>query len=125
MTAIFKLPAKSNNVRMLLIFIRKNMVQLLRNFIFEPNDSITRSQVKSIVDSFRADIQARRGLTGFNTVVDESNNTPERIDRNELHVSVFLKPTRAIEFVVLNLVILRTEQSFASEEVLAAGGVVV
>lgn len=113
------------NVRMLLIFIRKNLVQLLRNFIFEPNDSITRSQVESIVNSFLADIQARRGLTGFNTVVDESNNTPERIDRNELHVSVFLKPTRAIEFVVLNLVILRTEQSFASEEVLAAGGVVV
>ena len=112
------------NVRMLLIFIRKNAVELLRDFIFEPNDRVTRASVKSILDSFLADIQGRRGLTGFNTIVDERNNTPERIDRNELHVSVFLKPTRAIEFIVLNLVILRTEQSFAAEEVLAAGGIV-
>jgi phage tail sheath protein FI len=112
------------NVRMLLIFIKKNAVTLLRNFIFEPNDVTTRVQVDAVMDTFMSDILGRRGVTAYNVIVDETNNTPERIDRNELHVSIFLKPTRAIEFVVLNLVILRSEQSFASDEVLAAGGVV-
>lgn len=111
------------NVRMLLIFIKKNAVTLLRNFIFEPNDITTRVQVQSVLDSFMSDILGRRGVTAYKVIVDETNNTPERIDRNELHVAIFLKPTRAIEFVVLNLVILRSEQSFASDEVLAAGGV--
>jgi len=111
------------NVRMLLIFIKKNATQFLRQFIFEPNDNITRAQVVSISNPFLADIQARRGLTGFAVVCDERNNTPERIDRNELHVAYFLKPTRAVEFIQLNLVILRTEASFTAEEVLAAGGV--
>ena len=112
------------NVRMLLIFIRKNATEFLRDFLFEPNDEVTRAQVVSVSTSFLEDIQARRGLTGFSVVSDERNNTPERIDRNELHVAYFLKPTRAIEFIVLNLVILRTEASFAAEEVLAAGGLV-
>lgn len=112
------------NNRMLLIFIKKNLVQLLRNFIFEPNDSILWRQVSATIEPFLADIQARRGLTAYRVVVDETNNTPERIDRNELWVSVFLKPTRTVEFVVLNLVMLRTGGSFSAEEVLAAGGIV-
>lgn len=112
------------NVRMLLIYIKKNLVRLLRNFIFEPNDRILWRQVKATIDPFLADIQARRGLTAFNVIVDETNNTPERVDRNELWVSVFLKPTRAVEFIVLNLVVLRTGASFSAEEVLAAGGIV-
>lgn len=112
------------NVRMLLIFIKKNLIQLLRNFIFEPNDRILWRQVSATIEPFLADIQARRGLTAFRVIVDETNNTPERIDRNELWVSVFLKPTRTVEFIVLNLVVLRTGASFSAEEVLAAGGVV-
>lgn len=112
------------NVRMLLIYIRKNAVPLLRPFVFEPNDRITRAQVVNVSNPFLADIQARRGLTAFSVVCDERNNTPERIDRNELHVAYFLKPTRAVEFIVLNLVVLRTDASFTAEEVLAAGGVV-
>ncbi len=112
------------NVRMLLIYIKKNAVRFLRQFVFEPNDEITRAQVVNVSNPFLADIQARRGLTGFLVVCDERNNTPERIDRNELYVSFFLKPTRAAEFIALNLVVLRTEASFSSAEVLAAGGVV-
>lgn len=112
------------NVRMLLIYIKKNATVFLRDFIFEPNDAITRSQVVSASNSFLADIQARRGLSAYKVVCDESNNTPERIDRNELWVSYFLKPVRAVEFIVLNLVVLRTEQSFSADEVLSAGGVV-
>lgn len=111
------------NVRMLLIYIKKNLTRLLRNFIFEPNDRILWRQVAATVEPFLGDIQTRRGLQGYRVIVDETNNTPERIDRNELWVSVFLQPTRTVEFVVLNLVVLRTGASFAAEEVLAAAGI--
>lgn len=112
------------NVRMLMLYVKKNLVTLLRSFVFEPNDSALWRQVRATVSPFLSDIQARRGLTAFSVVCDETNNTPERIDRNELWVSVFLKPTRAVEFIALNLVVLRTGASFSAEEVLAAGGVV-
>lgn len=112
------------NVRMLLIFLKKNLSVTLRSFLFEPNDTITRKQVLAVVNPFLADVAARRGLTAFNVVCDETNNTPERIDRNELWVSVFIQPTRAIEFIALNIAILATGASFSAQEVLAAGGVV-
>jgi hypothetical protein len=112
------------NVRMLMLYVKKNLVTLLRNFVFEPNDNALWRQVRATVSPFLSDIQSRRGLTAFSVVCDETNNTPERIDRNELWVSVFLKPTRAVEFIALNLVVLRTGASFSAEEVLAAGGVV-
>ena len=112
------------NVRMLLIYIKKNATRFLRNFVFEPNDKITRAQITTVSNTFLADIQARRGLYAFGVVCDERNNTPERIDRNELHVAYFLKPVRAAEFIVLNLVVLRTGASFGADEILAAGGVV-
>ena len=112
------------NVRMLLIYLKKNLVQLLRPFVFEPNDTTAWAQVNNVVNPFLADVQARRGLDGFKCVCDGTNNTPERRQRNQLWVSVFIKPTPAIEFIVLNLVILQTTASFNSEEVLAAGGVV-
>jgi len=113
------------NVRMLLIYLKKNLVQILRAFVFEPNDATTWAQVRTLINPFMADIQARRGLDAYNVVCDESNNTPQRRDMNQLWVSVFIKPTRAIEFIVLNLVVMQSSASFSSEEVLAAGGVVV
>lgn len=112
------------NVRMLLTFIKKNLTRTLRNFIFEPNDRILWRQVQATVEPFLADIQARRGMNAFRVIVDETNNTPERIDRNELWISIFIQPTRTVEFIVLNLVVLRTGASFSAEEVLAAGGIV-
>lgn len=111
-------------VRMLLSYLKKNMTAMLRNFIFELNDEILWEQVKNVLNPFLGDVQARRGMTGYKLVVDASNNTPERRDRHELWVSTFLKPTPTVEFVVLNLVTLRTGASFASAEVLAAGGIV-
>jgi phage tail sheath protein FI len=111
------------NVRMLSIYIKKNLTQLLRNFIFEPNDRILWRQVQATVEPFLGDIQSRRGLNGYKVVVDETNNTPERVDRNELWVTVFIRPTRAVEFIALNVVVLRTGASFASEETLASSGI--
>jgi phage tail sheath protein FI len=112
------------NVRMLMTHIKKNMTTMLRYFVFEINDRILRQSVLDTVQPFLADVAARRGLTAFKVVCDETNNTPERIDRNELWVSVFLKPARVAEFIVLNLVVLRTGASFTAQEVLAAGGVI-
>lgn len=112
------------NVRMLLIFLKKSLTRTLRNFIFEPNDRALWSQVTTSVEPFLRDIQNRRGINAFRVVVDETNNTPERIDRNELWVTIFIQPTRTVEFIALNLVVLRTGASFAAEEALAAGGIV-
>lgn len=111
------------NVRMLLIALKKALIPVLRNFLFEPNDRTLWRQVRNSLEPTLADIRARRGLTAFGVICDERNNTPIRRDRNELWVSVLVKPTRAVEFIVLNLVILRTDQSFAAEEVLAAAGI--
>jgi len=113
------------NVRMLLIFLKKALTRLCRRFIFEPNDEFLWAQVKNIINPFLGDIASRRGLTAFKTIVDETNNTPERIDRSELWISILLKPTRAAEFVVLNLAVLRTDAGFSAEEILVAAGVTV
>lgn len=112
------------NVRMLLNFVKRNSIVTLRDFTFEQNDNVTRAQVRNILNSFLADVKARRGLTDFRVVCDTTNNTPDRIDRNELWVSVFLQPTRVAEFIVLNLVVMRTGASFGAAETLLAGGVV-
>lgn len=112
------------NVRMLLIYLKKAMIGLLRNFVFEPNDKVLWGQVTTTLIPFLADIQARRGLVAFKVVCDDTNNTAERTDRNELWVSVFIQPTKAVEFVALNIAVLRTGASFSAEEVLAAGGVI-
>jgi len=113
------------NVRMLLIYLKKILIRTLRFFLFEPNDRFLRLAVVNTLNPLLNDVMSRRGVTAYKIVCDETNNTPERIDRNELWVSVFIKPTRAAEFIVLNLVVMRTEQSFTSEEVLQAGGVVI
>ena len=107
-----------------MIYLKKNLVRLCRQFVFEPNDEVLWAQVTDTINPFLGDVQARRGLTGFRVVCDETNNTPERIDRNELWISVFIKPTRTAEFIVLNLVVLRTDASFTASEILVAGGVV-
>jgi hypothetical protein len=112
------------NVRMLLIYLKKNLIETLRTFVFEPNDETTWNRVKSLINPFLADVAARRGLDAFNVVCDATNNTPTRRDLNQLWISVFLKPTRTVEFIVLNLVVMQSSASFTSEEVLAAGGVV-
>lgn len=112
------------NVRMLNIFMKKALSRSTRFFVFEPNDEILRAQVRASVESFMANIKARRGITAYKVVCDETNNTPDRIDRNELHVAIFYKPTTVAEFIVLNYVMLRTGGSFSAEEVLAAAGIV-
>jgi phage tail sheath protein FI len=95
-------------VSRLLGYIKRQLRKNLVPFLFEPNDQITRNNVKAVVDNFLGDILARRGLFDFATICDDSNNTPDRIDRNELYIDVALKPTRAVEFIYVPIRILAT-----------------
>lgn len=111
------------NVRMLLIHIKKVMIPLLRYFLFEQNDQYLWGAVVNSTEPVLADIAGRRGLTAFKVICDETNNTPATVDRNELHVTILVKPTRVAEFIQLDLAILRSDQLFSSEAVLRAAGV--
>lgn len=112
------------NVRMLLIYLKKNLVRELRFFLFEPIDNLLFAEITSSIKPFLENVMARRGMTGFKVICDASNNTPATVDRNEVHVAVLIRPTRAAEFIELDLVILRSDQSFSATEVLQAAGVV-
>jgi phage tail sheath protein FI len=116
-------PLSRMDVRLLVNRVRRGLAQLLRNFVFEPNDRVLWSQVRASINPFLSDIQSRRGLVEFVAIVDENNNTPERIDRGELWVSVILVPQRSAEIVVLNIGVTRQSVSLTSEEVLSAVGV--
>lgn len=112
------------NVRMLLNYIKKNAGRLLRNYVFEPNDAALWVNVQSALSGLMNDLIARRGVTAYKVVCDETNNTPARRDANQLHVAIFIQPTRSVEIVVLNLIVLRSSASFNSEETLAAAGLI-
>ena len=96
------------NVERLIAFVRRSLRKNLLPFVFEPNDALTRDSVKASVDNFLGDLVVRRGLFDFATVVDESNNTPDRIDRNELWVDVALQPVKAAEFIIVPIRIVAT-----------------
>ncbi len=89
------------NVARLVAFVRLNLDKIARPFIFEPNDSLTRNEIKQAVESFMLELTAQRALTDFAVVCDESNNTAARIDRNELYVDIAIEPTKAVEFIFI------------------------
>jgi hypothetical protein len=96
------------NVSRLVAYLRLVLDKVARPFIFEPNDTITRNQVKSAFESVLNDLVAKRGLYDYLVVCDTSNNTPDRIDRNELYVDIAIKPVKAIEFVYIPVRIVNT-----------------
>lgn len=106
------------NVRRLYITLEKAIATATKYFLFEPNDSITRTQLVNMIVPFLRDVKARRGIYDFKVICDETNNTPNRIDRNELWCDILIKPTRAAEFIILTFAALRTGMSF--EEAAAA-----
>lgn len=100
------------NVRRLFIILEKAIATAVKYFLFEPNDSFTRLQLINMIDPFLRDVKSRRGIYDFLLVCDSTNNTPERIDRQELWCDIYIKPTRAAEFIVLNFVATKTGASF-------------
>lgn len=96
------------NVERLIGYVRRQLRKNTMSFVFEPNDQLTRDNLKATVDSFLGDLIVKRGLYDFATVCDESNNTPDRVDRNELYIDVALKPVRAAEFLYIPIRIVAT-----------------
>lgn len=96
------------NVIRLLAHIRRSLRKNTFAFVFEPNDQLTRDNLKTLVDNFLGDILTKRGLFDFATISDESNNTPDRIDRSEMYIDIALKPTKAAEFIYIPIRVLTT-----------------
>ena len=96
------------NVARLVVYLRGQLELLARPYLFEPNDKITRDQVKAAADSLLLELVALRALYDFLVVCDESNNTPARIDRNELYLDIAIEPVKAIEFIYIPLRIKNT-----------------
>jgi hypothetical protein len=91
------------NVARLTIYLRSQLNKLAKPYIFEPNDKITRDQIKQAAESLMLELVGARALYDFLVVCDESNNTPARIDRNELYLDIAIEPVKAVEFVYIPL----------------------
>jgi phage tail sheath protein FI len=91
------------NVARLVIFLRSQLNKLAKPYIFEPNDKITRDQIKQAAESLCLELVGSRGLYDYLVVCDESNNTPSRIDRNELYLDIAIEPVKAVEFIYIPL----------------------
>ena len=96
------------NVARLVNYMRYNLDQLSRGFLFEQNDKITRDNIRDAVERFCGGLVSERGLYDFLVVCDESNNTPARIDRNELWVDIAIQPVKSVEFIYIPLRIRNT-----------------
>ena len=102
------------NVRRLLITLKDYIGQVSNNLIFEQNTTITRNRFLSQVNPYMENIVQRQGLYAFRVVMDESNNTPDVIDRNQLVGQIYIQPTKTAEFIVLNFNILPTGATFSA-----------
>lgn len=96
------------NVARLTAYLRERFAVIGRPFLFEPNDTNTRRNAKGTFDGFMGNILAQRGVYDFAVVCDETNNTPARIDRNELWIDVAIEPTKAAEFIYIPIRIVNT-----------------
>ena len=100
------------NVRRLFLNVEKRARGLAESVLFEQNDATTRAGFNAAISSYLSTVQARRGLTDYLVVCDESNNTPEVIDRNEFVAELYLKPTRSINYVTVTVTATKTGVSF-------------
>jgi len=100
------------NVRRLLIALKSYIGQLGEQIVFEPNTQVTRNKFLSQVNPYLESVQQRQGLYAFQVVMDESNNTPDVVDRNQLVGTIYLQPTKTAEFIQLDFNILPTGATF-------------
>ena len=91
------------NVARLVVYLRRQLNALAKPYIFEPNDKITRDEIKGAVESLLLELVGQRALYDYLVVCDESNNTPSRIDRNELYIDIAIEPVKAVEFIYIPL----------------------
>lgn len=96
------------NVMRMLMKIKRDLRKASMVYVFEINDQITRNSFKLMVDSYLGDILTRRGLYDFATLCDTSNNTPDRIDNNQMWMDIALKPAKSVEFIYIPISVLST-----------------
>lgn len=96
------------NVARLVVYLRRQLDIMARPFLFEPNDAQTRREIKAAAESLLLELVGQRALYDFIVVCDESNNTPSRIDRNELWLDIAIEPVKAVEFIYIPLRIKNT-----------------
>ena len=100
------------NVRRLLLFLKNRVGAVARNLLFDQNVDSTWARFKSQVTPVLANVQARFGLTDYKLILDETTTTPDLIDRNIMYAKIYIKPARAIEYIVVDFVITRTGAEF-------------
>ena len=100
------------NVRRLLIALKSYISQVANNLVFEQNTIATRNQFLSQVNPYLESVQQRQGLYAFKVVMDESNNTPDVVDRNMLMGAIYLQPTKTAEFIYLDFNVTPTGATF-------------
>jgi len=100
------------NVRRLLITAKKFVASATKFLVFENNTAATRNRFLSIVNPYFENVQQRQGLFAFKVVMDETNNTPDVIDRNEMRGAIYLQPAKTAEFIIIDFNILPTGASF-------------
>ena len=100
------------NVRRLLISLKSYISQVANNLVFEQNTIATRNQFLSQVNPYLESVQQRQGLYAFRVIMDDSNNTPDVIDRNQLVGQIYLQPTKTAEFIYLDFNVLPTGATF-------------
>ena len=96
------------NVARLVNYIRRQLTLAARPFVFEPNDALTRNSIAGVIQTLMVDLVAKRGIYDYLVQCDDSNNTPARIDRNELWVDVAIEPVKAAEFIYIPVRVLNT-----------------
>ena len=100
------------NVRRLLIALKSYIGQIGETLVFEPNTQVTRNKFLNQVNPYLESVQQRQGLYAFQVVMDETNNTPDVVDRNQLVGTIYLQPTKTAEFIQLDFNILPTGTTF-------------
>jgi phage tail sheath protein FI len=100
------------NVRRLLIALKGYIGQVANNLVFEQNTNVTRNRFLSQVNPYLESVVQRQGLYAYKVVMDETNNTPDVIDRNQLVGQIYIQPTKTAEFIILNFNVLPTGATF-------------
>jgi phage tail sheath protein FI len=101
------------NVRRLFIVLEKAISSASKASLFEFNDEFTRAQFRNMVEPFLRDVKGRRGITDFNVVCDDTNNTGAIVDANKFVADIYIKPARSINFITLNFIATRTGVEFS------------
>jgi uncharacterized protein len=100
------------NVRRLLIAAKRHVANTTKTLVFEQNTAETREQFLNLTRPWFEDARRRQGLYDFRIIIDERNNTPDVVDRNEMRAQIYLKPAKTAEFIIVDFNILATGAEF-------------